>query len=164
MYNIINMRNKKDMFIERKVKMNNFEEFLGEVMKTAKTASKTAGKKANEMFDITKIMLKLSERKGELGDLYSKLGKKVYEDIKNDAFSADDLSFEFEKISQKQEEIDRLTKRLKVLKKKKAKTCTECEKENPIENDYCSKCGAKLETEEEECCCDEADVPCEEQE
>lgn len=118
--------------------MNLFEN----AVQTAKTAAKTVGKKAEEVLDLSKRKLAMSETEGKLEDAYCELGEVYYSVLKNEATDSgraeelvseiDDLKSQLEAI---REEIARLTNK---------SVCPACGAQCDENSVFCSKCGARL--------------------
>lgn len=111
------------------------------------------GKKASETYQATKekattisgelkLRGKISDLKSKIEDIYTEIGKIVYEEMKagNDV-SKDVVVEKCEEISRVKEEISKLE--VEILAVKKIKKCVNCNEELDINAEFCSKCGAK---------------------
>ena len=98
----------------------------------------------------TKLRLKMNENKGRIRNTYEEIGKKVYEkNIQNEVINVkEDLKEEFEKINKLAEEIEEA--KLEILKLNNKKQCPRCLAEVDKTFAYCSRCGEKLDFQEEE--------------
>lgn len=112
------------------------------------------GKKASKAYDVTaektsklakeaKFRMKINENKSDINDIYKEIGRKVYEkhvreeniDIKAE------LEEECTKIDVLSAEIETYLKSILELKEKKQ--CEQCHAEIDLDDQFCSKCGAK---------------------
>ena len=112
------------------------------------------GKKASKAYDVTaektsklakeaKFRMKINENKSDINDIYKEIGRKVYEkhvreeniDIKAE------LEEECTKIDVLSAEIETCLKSILELKEKKQ--CEQCHAELDLDDQFCSKCGAK---------------------
>ena len=112
------------------------------------------GKKASKAYDVTaektsklakeaKFRMKINENKSDINDIYKEIGRKVYEkhvreeniDIKAE------LEEECTKIDVLSAEIETCLKSILELKEKKQ--CEQCHAEIYLDDQFCSKCGAK---------------------
>ena len=112
------------------------------------------GKKASKAYDVTaektsklakeaKFRMKINENKSDINDIYKEIGRKVYEkhvreeniDIKAE------LEEECTKIDVLSAEIETCLK--SILELKERKQCEQCHAELDLDDQFCSKCGAK---------------------
>ena len=109
-----------------------------------KKTTETTGKIAKE----TKLKLKINENKGKIDDIYTEIGKKVYEKhVREDSVCVkDDIKEECSKIDELSKEIEEA--RVEILKLNQKRLCSKCAAE--IEKDalFCPKCGEKQEAED----------------
>lgn len=113
-----------------------------DVVSKAKTAADYAGKKTNEIVELSKLRFTASEIQGKIDETMRGLGESVYNAAKADTDCSaavkeksgiiDDLNLQLEKINEKIAELKRM------------KTCPSCDYSNPEEANFCQKCGAKL--------------------
>lgn len=123
--------------------MTLFDELRNVVTETAKTAVK----KSNEIVEITKLNISISDEQSKMKSILGDIGQLVYDMYK----SGMQLS---ENIEIKCSEIDDATERIKIMKEKlsqlkKQKICPNCKKDNEIESIYCSRCGVRFSSDEE---------------
>lgn len=117
-------------------------DFFEKLKKTVVKATKKAADKSTDLVEITKIKFALSEKEGEVDNLYKEIGKAVYSSFKSGDDPEEVLSTNCEKITSLKEEITELRDKLRDYKN--IKLCKSCGKEIPSDSDYCNKCGEKL--------------------
>ena len=122
-------------------------EFFDKLGKTASHAYKLTADKTGKIAKETKLKFKMSELKNQITQLYEEIGEKVYEKhIREEEISIkQDLEEYCIKIDVLSDEIDSLLKQCMDLKDKKL--CPKCFKEIRKDDNYCSNCGQKQETE-----------------
>lgn len=101
---------------------------------------KVIGDKTKQVSEATQLSYKMTVAEKEKEALFAVLGKTVYEQVKADSQSP--FFEDCEKITAKQDEIDDLKKKLDAIKG--IIICGSCGAECDSKNDYCGKCGAKL--------------------
>lgn len=111
-------------------------------VQTARTAAKTVGKKAEEVLDLSKRKLAMSETEGKLEDAYCELGEVYYGVLKSgetNLAGAEELVNEIDELKSQleadREEIARLTNK---------SVCPACGAQCDEDSAFCSKCGAHL--------------------
>ena len=125
------------------------------------------GKKASETYQVTKenvsnlteelkIKGKINESKDKIEGLYLEIGKKVYQEIKeNRDVVREEIADKIEEITTLKEKIEKAE--LEILALKKLKKCINCGEAIDINDGFCSNCGKrqsipqqKVEIQEEE--------------
>ena len=111
------------------------------------------GKKASKTYQVTKekavsfseelkFKTKINDLKDEIEEFYKKIGKIVYEEIKDGKdVSRDDVIEVCESISRRKDEIERL--QADILALKNVSKCINCGVELDIGDPFCYKCGTK---------------------
>lgn len=107
-----------------------------------KTAN-TAGKKATDIYNTSKLSLKVFDLKTDVDVLYKEVGRIIYAAHTNEAASTEELDEKLLKIDAKLNEIEEIKATIESMKS--AKRCPECNKENSRESAFCAGCGAKFE-------------------
>ncbi|MCI5751098.1 MAG: zinc ribbon domain-containing protein [Oscillospiraceae bacterium] len=102
---------------------------------------KAIGDKTKQVSETTQLSYKISVAEKEKETLFAVLGKSVYEEAKADSLSP--FFGKCEEISAKQDEIDEMKKKLDIIKG--VIICSNCGAECDKDNDFCGKCGSKLE-------------------
>lgn len=110
--------------------------------------TKTVIDKTNNVVHQTKLKFAISEVKGKVNDIYTEMGKAVYDEYEKTGEITEQLAEKCGKIDALMEEMTELKERLAELKE--TVRCAECGSYNHMDDVYCSKCGKKLETEEQE--------------
>lgn len=118
-------------------------EFFEKLGKKASETYKTAAEKTNKIASDTKLRLKISENKAKIDDIYTEIGKKVYQKfvLDGDLNIKDDIKEELEKIKQLTNEIEDCEKQR--LELSDMRQCPNCK--NKIDKDakFCPNCGAE---------------------
>lgn len=112
------------------------------VAKTARDIAETAGKKGEELIKISKLKIKETQIKRDISIKYEKLGKIYYELIK----VGEENKLIFKEIIA---DIDNLKLELSQVRAeihsiKGTTSCHVCGATNPVDADFCSKCGERL--------------------
>lgn len=108
-------------------------------------ASKTvdsAGKKATNVYNVSKINLKIFDLKTDIDILYKEIGRLIYAAHTNEETSTEELDARLLAIDEKNGQIEELRAQLESAKE--AKKCRECGKINERDSAFCSGCGAQL--------------------
>ena len=83
-----------------------------------------------------------SETKSKIKDIYTEIGKSVYENYKSTGEVIDDMEEKFAKIDAMTEEVNELKEQLYQLKENVK--CPKCGAYNHSDDVYCSKCGERI--------------------
>lgn len=118
--------------------MSMFDEITSQVTKTAKKAVQ----KSNELVEITKVNMAISEAQSALNKLYKELGKTVHKAYDTQVDVSNEVSIQCSEIDDKLAEIQKMKDKLAELKK--IEYCAACGHENQRESIFCSKCGTKI--------------------
>lgn len=110
--------------------------------------TKTVIDKTNNVVNQTKLRFAISETKEKIEDVYTEIGKTVYEKYQNDGEICDCVIEKCGKIDALSDELAELKENLAELKENVK--CSECGSYNHSDDVYCSKCGTKLEKNDEE--------------
>ena len=102
----------------------------------------------NKITKETKLKLKINDNKNKISDFYEEIGKKVYEKhVREENINIkEELQEQCNKIDELSKEIEEARKEILLLNKKRQ--CPKCYAEIDKESVFCSKCGEKLQTEE----------------
>lgn len=138
-------------------------DFLNKLGKKANEAYKATKEKASDISEEIKLKSKVNSLEDNIYELYSEIGKIVYEEVKDGKDVAkDEVMSKCEEISRKKDEIEKL--KTNILAVKKIKKCANCGEELEISAEFCSKCGReqpkieKVEIKEEPAQTKEAEV------
>ncbi|MGN0642297.1 MAG: zinc-ribbon domain-containing protein [Huintestinicola sp.] len=115
-----------------------FEKFV----ETISNTGKAVGEKAKIGTDIAKISIKVSNEERALCDLYRTVGEKYYANNKENP-CCDEMKALFDQVTAKLEEIETL--KADIRRMKGVSVCQNCGAEVDVDNDFCGKCGAKVE-------------------
>jgi len=118
--------------------MDIFESIKSTISNTAKSAAK----KSNELVEITKLKMSISNLEMDITRLMGDIGESVYDAYKNGEGTAEDLPDICEQIDIKYADIEESREKLRKLKN--VKLCPTCKNEVDPEAVFCSKCGQKF--------------------
>ena len=96
----------------------------------------------NNIVNQTKLKFSISETKSKIKDIYTEIGKSVYENYKSTGEVIDDMEEKFAKIDAMTEEVNELKEQLYQLKENVK--CPKCGAYNHSDDVYCSKCGERI--------------------
>ncbi len=105
--------------------------------------TKTVIGKTNNVVSQTKLKFAISETEDKIKEIYSEIGKSIYDSYKTDGNTDGKLSEKCRKIDALMLEAAELKEQLAELKE--TVKCSDCGAYNHSEDVYCSKCGKKLE-------------------
>ena len=117
--------------------MANWNEFCNNVSRTANKAAVKAG----ELGDTVKLKYKLHQAKGELSELYEKLGKLTFDQLHFGHDHAAEVSELLPRIERTRDKIRRLA--AAVAKEDNAVYCANCGTKLEPDMTYCPGCGTK---------------------
>ncbi len=123
---------------------------VDKVKTTAAAAAEVAnsiGKKASNRMEVARINAKIGELKKEIEALYESIGERVYQtnaEVVNKAIVAELIEAIDEKYIKIKDSLYRAAELKGLI------ICPSCGRECDNEDDFCSKCGAKLPKEEDE--------------
>lgn len=115
-----------------------FEKFV----ETINNTGKAVGEKTRQGSDIVKANIKIASEERTLTDIYTEMGKLYYEKHKDDP-CCETMTELCAKAGEKLESIEELKKQVRTLKG--VNICANCGAEVALDNDFCGKCGAKVE-------------------
>lgn len=146
-------------------------EFFEKLGKKASETYKSAAEKTNKLASETKLKLKISDNKSKIKDIYTEIGKKVYQKYTLDGNLCikDDIKEELERIDELSNEIKEFERQK--LELSDIKQCANCKNEIDVSAKFCPNCGAEqpeikepeaqeVEVVEEENCCSNKDAEC----
>lgn len=113
-----------------------------DLMAGAKNVVDYAGKKTDDVVELSKLKYQSSQLSSELRSLYEKLGSAVYSMMKSEYDNKeliDSLASEIEEVKNALQEVSE-----KIAEKKEQKLCPACGAKNDKEAFYCMKCGNRL--------------------
>ena len=119
-----------------------FMGFMEKIMQRAKSTKEVVVRKSGDVARMTKLKMNIMSTEGKIKDIYSDIGRMVY-----DAFRADEG--DSDAVEAKCAEIDALYEELEEMKASYAKVrnmkrCPSCQTDNLAEAQYCLKCGNAL--------------------
>ena len=117
-----------------------FMDFAG-LKKRFMDTAESAGKKAGDMVELTKMKMQVSQYKTELAKAHEKLGAMVYNMMKEDEEDTSAISVCIDEIDYILDKIQEAEDKVKELRK--VSCCQSCGGEVPVDAAFCPKCGAK---------------------
>ena len=121
-------------------------ETFDSAINAAKDIAQTAGKKAEQLIEISKVKIQITQINGSIAKTYEKLGSGVYNMKKADYM---DESLITSLVSQIDDLIaEREAAKAKLAELKEMVICPECGARNPKNVPYCSYCGNKIKKDE----------------
>ena len=115
-------------------------DFFDKLSKKASETYKLTKEKTSQISGELKLRNKMNNSKDRIDELYSEIGKIVYEaHKKNEELSKDDIRPKCEEIAREEEEIEKAE--IEILALKKIKKCVNCGAELDEKDEFCSKCG-----------------------
>ena len=113
-----------------------------EIVEKLKVFADVAGKKTNEVVEVSKLKLEALQVNADISKGYEKLGMLAYEANRTKTEN-------LEIIQEGIDEVDRLLKKLseinvKIDNMKNVAKCPVCQTNNPEGSVYCAKCGDKI--------------------
>ena len=107
-------------------------------------AGKT-GKKAGEVWDQTKMSLRIVDLEGEIKDHYREIGRIVYTSRDDTTIETSTIEEHIAEIDRIMEEIEKLREKIDDLKPTKKCPNPDCGKRCDKDDRFCASCGAVLE-------------------
>ncbi len=108
----------------------------------AKTAE-NVGNKATDVYNISKVNLKVLDLTTDIEIIYKEIGRLIYAAHASDEASTEMLDEMLETIDEKKRQIEEL--RASVASEKETKLCPSCGRENAGDSNFCSGCGVTFE-------------------
>ena len=108
---------------------------------TIVSVSKDATQKAKDLSELARIRMEMRAKKDYINKLYLEIGKSYYELHKNDENR--DFEEHMQLIQEAQDSLEELNKQSGQIKG--TVRCAQCGQDMPLEADFCSKCGSRLE-------------------
>ena len=115
---------------------------LDDLINSAKNLVDIAGKKTDNVVEVSKLKYQCVQMSAELKSLYEKLGNAVYTMVKSDFSNKELMDSLIEEIDSLKERIDQVNQ--EIAKRKNIRVCPACGSRNEKYACYCNKCGNKL--------------------
>ncbi len=113
-----------------------------EILRKAKKMANTAGKKTEELVDISKLKLSALDVNNDIKILNEKLGTAVYSMRKAGYENEELIQSLIEEIDEKRRDLKTIQEKIATLQK--TKECPCCQAKNGKDAYYCQKCGCRL--------------------
>lgn len=112
---------------------------MGFFNELGKKTAQTTNKIANQ----TRLKIKINEHKAKIDEIYTQIGKRVYEKYirEEDIKIKEDLEEQCKNLDSLSKEIEQARK--EILRLSNKKMCKKCYAEIEVDAQYCSKCGEK---------------------
>jgi len=117
--------------------------FFDELKSNILEVSETIGKKSSDIIEIQKLKMKKGSLESERKKDYIQLGQLFYKKIKNGEISDPQAQELYDKIKLNKEAADEIGRQLTILKG--VNICANCQATVNDNNDFCPRCGAKIE-------------------
>ena len=118
------------------------EDFFGDLSKSLSSAAQQAVDRTSTFFESQKMGVQIQTAQREIDKLYQKIGEAVYNESKEDGFTASEaVQALLDEIGGQNDKINGLKKAMARIRGQKL--CTECGSAIDAGNAYCPKCGAK---------------------
>ena len=115
---------------------------LDDLINSAKNLVDIAGKKTDNVVEVSKLKYQCVQMSADLKSLYEKLGNAVYTMVKSDFSNKELMDSLIEEIDSLKERIDQVNQ--EIAKRKNIRVCPACGSRNEKDACYCNKCGNKL--------------------
>ncbi|MCM1577409.1 MAG: zinc-ribbon domain-containing protein [Ruminococcus sp.] len=112
------------------------------IAETLSSTGKAVTEKTKQGSDIVKANIKIANEERALTDIYTEMGKLYYDNHKDDP-CCEAMSALCSRASEKIASVEAL--KAQVMALKGVNVCPNCGAEIPQENEFCGKCGAKIE-------------------
>ena len=108
----------------------------------AERIAKEVAKRTSNAITYTKLTFAVNEAQNKVKDIYTEIGKNMYEKYLEGETYDETFISSFEQIDKLMDEIAALNEKTAELKN--TLRCPECGAHNPADADYCIKCGSQL--------------------
>lgn len=113
-----------------------------DVLSRAKSIAKSAGRKTEELVELTKTHAKIGDLRREIASLYEGLGRLVYDSRRSEESVDELVTACVEELDEREAELARLEER--VMQNKNVIRCDRCGAFNADDASFCNQCGKKL--------------------
>lgn len=113
-----------------------------ELFLKAKDLARAAGNKTEEVVEMTRLKMQVSQLRNEIDANYQKLGEITYELTRAGAQNAELINMCIAEIESQNKDLDELNDKLDCMKN--VVKCPACMEANPVGALYCARCGASL--------------------
>lgn len=118
------------------------QEYVETAKKTITSATRKVIKKSSEMYEVTKLSLKISALKGDIEEKYKEIGEIAYKGYKGGDVTSETAESLFAEIDEINSQIDEYSKKL--AEAKNTAVCPYCGAEISKDSTYCASCGEKI--------------------
>ncbi len=119
------------------------QEYVENAKKVLTSATKKVLRKSSEIYETTKVSLKISSLKSDIDAKYAEIGKAAYKSYKGEEISSDAAEKLFMEIDKINDEIAELSQKLSDMKD--VVICPECGSEISKDSMFCANCGERIE-------------------
>lgn len=119
------------------------QEYVENAKKVFTSATKKVLRKSSEIYETTKVSLKISSLKGDIDAKYAEIGKAAYKSYKGEEISSDTAEKLFAEIDEINSQIAELSQKLSDMKD--VVICPECGSEISKDSVFCANCGERIE-------------------
>ena len=132
--------------------MDNFFDKIKDGASKAKDGAghvaKVFAKHTSKAINLTKLSYSISEANSKINEIYAQIGKDTYKKYLEGADADTEFVDMFKQIDSLMQDIDALNEKKATLKN--SHICSNCGAGNAQDADYCTKCGAHLEKDEDD--------------
>ncbi|MEA4827380.1 MAG: zinc-ribbon domain-containing protein [Clostridium sp.] len=114
------------------------------VAQSAKESSAVVAKKSGELIEISKLTVSINSNESKMKDLYSEIGKKVFEKHENGQYIDPELVENCNEILALKTSINEMKQNVNEIRNKKI--CTNCDTSLSEDTAFCPKCGNKIDS------------------
>lgn len=122
--------------------VSKLKQTAGKVVAEAEKLTSVAVSKTGNLVSQTKMNYTINSNEGKIKEIFSEIGRYIYDEYKKGAEVSEDILEKFEIVDEMFDEINEL--KTKIADMKNAVICEECGEYNSQESTFCSKCGAQL--------------------
>jgi len=134
---------KEPNYINQSFKGGRYMTFFDEFKNNILEISETVGKKSSDIIEVQKLKVKKSSLESERKKDYIQLGQLMFKKINNGEISDPQAKELYDKIKTNKEATDEIGRRIIMLKG--VCICPNCQEVVSSDDDFCPKCGAKIE-------------------
>ena len=113
-----------------------------DVLSRAKAVAQAAGKKTEEIVELTKVRVQIGDLRREIASMYEGLGRLVYDSRRTEESVDDLIEACVEQLDEQLAALARLEER--VMESKNVIRCEKCGALNAQDATFCNQCGEKL--------------------
>ncbi len=118
------------------------EKLFNQIVKTARSTSASVSKKAEEVFETTKLKVSIADMQNEVESIYTDIGKLVYKAFVENEAPSEEINDKCSQISDILVQIEEVKDKIKASKN--LTVCPNCNAAVDANSKFCAACGTKL--------------------